>query len=108
MKTEEVVHIDLVSDEEPISKCLAPSIAKRLKSRRGKIVSFEGTPSMSPLKKAAVVEIIEAAGLMKTVTKFGLCYESLFREFSGNTPKTCDGIKECRRLFDRGKRWKIT
>ncbi|KAL5056119.1 hypothetical protein RYX36_036801 [Vicia faba] len=33
MQIDEVVHIDLVSDEEPISKCLAPSIAKRLKSR---------------------------------------------------------------------------
>ncbi|KAL5081786.1 hypothetical protein RYX36_010207, partial [Vicia faba] len=37
MKTEEIMHIDLVSDEEPISKCLAPSIAKSLKSRRGKM-----------------------------------------------------------------------
>ena len=41
---------------------------------------------------------LQRADLKKTF------FEVLTREFSGNTPKTCDRFKECRRLFHMGKR----
>ena len=32
------------------------------------------------------------------------CYEVVAREFSVNTPETCDSSKKCRKTFDREKR----
>ncbi|XP_050897031.1 uncharacterized protein LOC127103834 [Lathyrus oleraceus] len=39
------------------------------------------------------VELIEVAGLMKTVTKFGPCYESLVKEFVVAILDGCDDVK---------------
>lgn len=50
-----IVNIDeLNSDEEPITKNLAPGIAKRLKNRRGKVMMNEGTPYKTTKNKAIV------------------------------------------------------
>lgn len=45
------------------------------------------------LKCKEVMELIEAAGLMKTVTHFGPCYENLVKEFVVNIPDGCDDTK---------------
>ncbi|XP_050918845.1 uncharacterized protein LOC127136310 [Lathyrus oleraceus] len=45
------------------------------------------------LKCKKVVELIKVAGLMKTVRKFGPCYESLVKEFVVTVPDGCDDVK---------------
>ncbi|KAI5438461.1 hypothetical protein KIW84_024266 [Lathyrus oleraceus] len=45
---------DLDSDDVPIGKRLAPSIAKRFKNRKGQAVGFSNTPSKSVKKKTSV------------------------------------------------------
>lgn len=55
---------DLNSDDEPIEKRLAPSIAKRLRNRTGKDVASTSKPSKAP-KKSFVV--IPAKGWSKVV-----------------------------------------
>lgn len=42
------------SDDVPIKQSLAPSIAKRLKNRKGQVVGSSSTPSKSVRKKASV------------------------------------------------------
>ena len=36
------------------------------------------------------------------------CSKDVAREFIVNSPEACDSNKECKRIFDKGKRWKIT
>lgn len=52
-----------------------------------------------------VMDLIKAAGLLKTVTKLGDCYESLVREFIVNIPSDITNRKsdEYQRVFVRGK-----
>ncbi|KAH1233059.1 hypothetical protein GmHk_09G025582 [Glycine max] len=51
------------------------------------------------------MELIKAAGLLKTVTKLGDCYESLVREFIVNIPSDITNRKsdEYQKVFVRGK-----
>ncbi|KAH1232854.1 hypothetical protein GmHk_09G025429 [Glycine max] len=51
------------------------------------------------------MELIKAAGLLKTVTKLGDCYESLVREFIVNIPSDITNRKsdDYQRVFVRGK-----
>ncbi|KAL5133533.1 hypothetical protein HKD37_03G006837 [Glycine soja] len=51
------------------------------------------------------MDLIKAAGLLKTVTKLGDCYESLVREFIVNIPSDITNRKsdEYQRVFVRGK-----
>ncbi|KAL5148847.1 hypothetical protein HKD37_13G035816 [Glycine soja] len=51
------------------------------------------------------MDLIKAAGLMKTVTKLGDCYESLVREFIVNIPSDITNRKsdEYQKVFVRGK-----
>ena len=46
--------IKLGSNEELVTKNLAPGIAKRLKNKRGKVMMNEGTPSKTAKKKFIV------------------------------------------------------
>lgn len=56
------------------------------------------------LKCKEVVELIEVAGLMKTVIKFGPYYESLVKEFKVTIPDGCDDMKsvDYRKVYVRG------
>ncbi|KAL5141527.1 hypothetical protein HKD37_09G024856 [Glycine soja] len=168
---------DVESDEEPIANKLAPGIAERLQSRKGKtpIKSKVAIPSkkrkeisssdsdddveldVSTSKRAKksgkkvpenvpdapldnisfhsignaerwkfvyqrrlalerelgraaldckeIMDLITAAGLLKTVTKLGDCYESLVREFIVNIPSDITNRKsdEYQKVFVRGK-----
>ncbi|KAH1228929.1 hypothetical protein GmHk_10G028821 [Glycine max] len=158
---------EVESDEEPIAKKLAPGIAERLQSRKGKTpITRSGrikttaqkkstpiTPTTSRRSKVAIpskkrkeisssdsdddveldvpdikrakksglalerelgrdaldckeiMDLIKAAGLLKTVTKLGDCYESLVREFIVNIPSDITNKKsdEYQKVFVRGK-----
>ncbi|KAL5191242.1 hypothetical protein HKD37_04G010534 [Glycine soja] len=52
-----------------------------------------------------IMDLIKAAGLLKTVTKLGDCYESLVREFIVNIPSDITNRKsdDYQRVFVRGK-----
>ncbi|KAL5128466.1 hypothetical protein HKD37_14G040711 [Glycine soja] len=52
-----------------------------------------------------IMDLIKAAGLLKTVTKLGDCYESLAREFIVNIPSDITNRKsdEYQKVFVRGK-----
>ncbi|KAH1193289.1 hypothetical protein GmHk_19G054366 [Glycine max] len=52
-----------------------------------------------------IVDLIKAAGLLKTVTKLGDCYEGLVREFIVNIPSDISNRKndDYQRVFVRGK-----
>ncbi|XP_050897266.1 uncharacterized protein LOC127104096 [Lathyrus oleraceus] len=56
-------------------------------------VALERELGNDALKCKKVVELIEVAGLMKIVTKFGPCYESLVKEFVVIIPDGCDDMK---------------
>ncbi|MCH85828.1 envelope-like protein [Trifolium medium] len=50
------------------------------------------------------MEFIESAGLMKTVTKIGRCYEKLVREYIVNITDECsEGSDEFKKVYVRGK-----
>lgn len=56
------------------------------------------------IKCKGVIELIEADGLMKTVTQFGPCYESLVNEFVVTIPDGCDDTKsvDYEKVYVRG------
>ncbi|KAH1214974.1 hypothetical protein GmHk_13G036222 [Glycine max] len=138
---------EVESDEEPIANKLAPGIAERLQSRKGKTpikraktsgrkvpdnvpdapldnISFHSIGNAERWKfvyqrrlalerelgRAAldckeIMDLIKTAGLLKTVTKLGDCYESLVREFIVNIPSDITNRKsdEYQKVFVRGK-----
>lgn len=53
---------------------------------------MERESAKDALKCKKVAELIEAAGLMKTVTKFGPCYEILVKEFMVTIPDGRDDV----------------
>ncbi|XP_050915141.1 uncharacterized protein LOC127130120 [Lathyrus oleraceus] len=67
-------------------------------------VAMERELGKDALKCKEVVELIEATGLMKIVTKFGPCYESLVKEFVVTIPDGCDDVKSTnyRKVYVRG------
>ncbi|KAL5128034.1 hypothetical protein HKD37_14G040362 [Glycine soja] len=144
---------EVESDEEPIANKLAPAIAERLQSRKGKPPLLD-VPDIKRAKKSGkkvpgnvpdapldnisfhsignverwkfvyqrrlalerelgrdaldckeIMDLIKAAGLLKTVTKLGDCYESLVREFIVNIPSDITNRKsdEYQKVFVRGK-----
>ncbi|MCH94692.1 envelope-like protein, partial [Trifolium medium] len=51
-----------------------------------------------------IMELIESAGIMNTVTKIGRCYEKLVREFIVNITNECsEWSDEYRKVYVRGK-----
>ena len=56
-------------------------------------VALERELGKDALKCKEVVELIEATGLIKTVTKFVPCYESLVKEFMVTILDGCDDVK---------------
>ncbi|XP_050876846.1 uncharacterized protein LOC127080572 [Lathyrus oleraceus] len=66
--------------------------AERWKYVIQKRVAMERESAKDSLKCKKVAELIEAVGLMKTVTKFGPCYEILVKEFMVTIPDGCDDV----------------
>lgn len=60
-----VMVYDLDSDDEPIGKRLVPRMAKRLKSRKGKVVESTSKPPKAPKKSTSVGP---AKGWSKVIT----------------------------------------
>ncbi|XP_050895388.1 uncharacterized protein LOC127102010 [Lathyrus oleraceus] len=116
--------------EESLLHHIKPSVAKRMKTRKGKSVAelmssrkakkIVGIgPSKSWSKRRVVVErelgkdvvdvkevmdLIKAAGLLKTVVGFSQCYEGLVKEFIVNIPKDISdkNSKEFCKVYVRG------
>lgn len=78
--------------------------AKRWKYVIHMRVALERELSKDALKCKEVIELIEAAGLMKTVTQFGPCYESLVKEFVVTILDGCDDVKNAdyEKVYVRG------
>ncbi|XP_050908677.1 uncharacterized protein LOC127122379 [Lathyrus oleraceus] len=125
----ETVDLEEFYDNELLSSVL-PSIAKRVRTRREKKTVAQRSPRKkidvptsskttveveSSLKRKElaqnvldckdIMDLIQEAGLMKTVTQFSKCYEMLVKEFIVNLSKECaDGkSKEFRKVYVRGK-----
>ncbi|XP_050875031.1 uncharacterized protein LOC127078633 [Lathyrus oleraceus] len=62
-------------------------------------VALERELGKDALKCKEAMELIEAVGLMKTVTHFGPCYENLVKEIVVTIPDGCDDTKSA----DHGK-----
>ncbi|XP_050895602.1 uncharacterized protein LOC127102246 [Lathyrus oleraceus] len=73
-------------------------------------IAFEREFGKDALKCKEVVELIEAVGLMKIVTNFGPCYESLVKEFVVTIPDGCDDVKskDYRKVYVKGNVIKIS
>lgn len=67
-------------------------------------VSLERELGKDALNCKEVVELIDAAGLIKIVTKFGPCYDSLVKEFVVTIPDECGDVKSAyyRKVYVRG------
>ncbi|KAH1246871.1 hypothetical protein GmHk_06G016876 [Glycine max] len=68
-------------------------------------IALERELGRNALDCKETMELIKAAGLLKTVTKLGDCYESLVREFIVNIPSDITNRKsdEYQKVFVRGK-----
>ncbi|KAL5138082.1 hypothetical protein HKD37_10G028342 [Glycine soja] len=84
------------------------STSKRAKKsgRKGlEILAVERELGRDALDCKETMDLIKAAGLLKTVTKLGDCYEGLVREFIVNIPSDISNRKsdDYQRVFVRGK-----
>ncbi|KAL5137258.1 hypothetical protein HKD37_10G027650 [Glycine soja] len=70
-----------------------------------RILALERELGRDALVCKEIMDLIKAAGLLKTVTKLGDCYESLVREFIVNIPSDITNRKsdEYQKVFVRGK-----
>jgi hypothetical protein len=68
-------------------------------------LGLERELSDDTLECKEVIDLIEKAGLIKTVSGLGVCYEKLVKEFIVNIAEDCDNklSKEYQRVFVRGK-----
>ncbi|KAK2410499.1 hypothetical protein QL285_045860 [Trifolium repens] len=68
-------------------------------------LALERELSDEALKCKDVMDLIQQAGLMKTVSGLGNCYEKLVKEFTVNIGEDCDNrlSKEFHQVFVRGK-----
>jgi hypothetical protein len=72
-------------------------------------IAQERKISKEASKCKEIVELIEAARIMKTVINIGKCYEKLVREFIVNIIDECsEGNGEFRRVFVREKEIKFS
>ncbi|KAK2391001.1 hypothetical protein QL285_064501 [Trifolium repens] len=79
--------------------------AQKWKFVANRRLALERELSAEALKQKEVIALIEKAGLMKTVSGIGECYEKLVKEFLVNIPEDCDNplSKEHHRVYVRGK-----
>ncbi|MCH84151.1 envelope-like protein, partial [Trifolium medium] len=68
-------------------------------------LSVERNLSKNALKREEIVKLINVAGLIKTVTDLGKCYERLVKEFLVNISEECDNVKslEFQQVYVRGR-----
>jgi hypothetical protein len=67
-----------------------PEYAQRWKYVFHRRLALERELGEDALKITDVIDLIKEAGLLKTVTKLGDCYEVLVKEFLVNIPEDCD------------------
>ncbi|KAK2375043.1 hypothetical protein QL285_075961 [Trifolium repens] len=79
--------------------------AQKWKFVANRRLALERELSAEALEQKEVIALIEKAGLMKTVSGIGECYEKLVKEFLVNIPEDCDNplSKEHHKVYVRGK-----
>ncbi|KAK2367751.1 hypothetical protein QL285_081003 [Trifolium repens] len=80
-------------------------IAQKWKFVANRRLALERELSAEALEQKEIIALIEKAGLMKTVSGIGECYEKLVKEFLVNIPEDCDNplSKEHHKVYVRGK-----
>ncbi|WJX45738.1 hypothetical protein P8452_32599 [Trifolium repens] len=79
--------------------------AQKWKFVANRRLALERELSAEAFEKKEIIALIEKAGLLKTVTGMGECYEKLVKEFLVNIPEDCDNplSKEHHKVYVRGK-----
>ncbi|KAK2417457.1 hypothetical protein QL285_039754 [Trifolium repens] len=79
--------------------------AQKWKFVANRRLALERELSAGALECKEIVNLIEKAGLLKTVSGIGNCYEKLVKEFLVNIPEDCDNplSKEHHKVYVRGK-----
>ncbi|KAK2385433.1 hypothetical protein QL285_072672 [Trifolium repens] len=79
--------------------------AQKWKFVANRRLALERELSAEALEQKEIIALIEKAGLMKTVSGIGDCYEKLVKEFLVNIPEDCDNTlsKEYHKVYVRGK-----
>ncbi|KAK2416467.1 hypothetical protein QL285_038861 [Trifolium repens] len=79
--------------------------AQKWKFVANRRLALERELSAEALECKEIVSLIEKAGLLKTVSGIGECYEKLVKEFLVNIPEDCDNplSKEHHKVYVRGK-----
>ncbi|KAK2368384.1 hypothetical protein QL285_081581 [Trifolium repens] len=79
--------------------------AQKWKFVANRRLALERELSVEALEQKEIIALIEKAGLMKTVSGIGECYEKLVKEFLVNIPEDCDNplSKEHHKVYVRGK-----
>ncbi|KAK2407350.1 hypothetical protein QL285_042979 [Trifolium repens] len=79
--------------------------AQKWKFVANRRLALERELSDEALEHKEIIALIEKAGLMKTVSGLGECYEKLVKEFLVNIPEDCDNplSKEHHKVYVRGK-----
>ncbi|XP_050889543.1 uncharacterized protein LOC127094809 [Lathyrus oleraceus] len=74
-----------------------------------KRLALERELAQNVLECKEIIDLIQEAGLMKTVTQLSKCYETLVKEFIVNVSDECaDGkSREFRKVYVRGKKWPL-
>ncbi|XP_050888509.1 uncharacterized protein LOC127093609 [Lathyrus oleraceus] len=74
-----------------------------------KRLTLERELAQNVLECKEIVDLIQEARLMKTVTQLSKCYEILVKEFIVNVSEECvDGkSREFRKVYVRGKKWPL-
>ncbi|XP_057452858.1 uncharacterized protein LOC130744716 [Lotus japonicus] len=82
-----------------------PYSAQRWKYVVQRRLSIERELHEDALELQEIIEVVSAAGLMKTVKDLGICFDKLVREFIVNIPADCDDASsaEYRKVFVRGR-----
>lgn len=82
-----------------------PSSVNRWKYVYHKRLALERELGQNTLDCKEIVDLIKEAGLMRTVSKFPKCYETLVKEFIVNVSEECGDGKstEFRKVYVRGK-----
>ncbi|KAK2400381.1 hypothetical protein QL285_050091 [Trifolium repens] len=79
--------------------------AQKWKFVANRRLALERELSAEALEQKEIIALIEKAGLIKTVSGIGECYEKLVKEFLVNIPEDCDNplSKEHHKVYVRGK-----
>jgi hypothetical protein len=83
--------------------------AQRWKYAYQSRIAHERELNRETLECEEIIELLEASGLMKTVTKLGKCHETLIKEFIVNITRDCsEGRQELRHVYVRAKHVKFS